>query len=139
MKKGILLGSFGYEHGAYITAPASQRPETNQSVSAVVPCPHNGRDGAGRVQVLNEECGLASRVLHQSRLWNTDFRNGESVEISGLIRRGCLHGGDPEWPKEAASGHGYLKLCPIDLPKVISPLSMRMLKPQSGLEQTQAL
>ena len=30
-------------------------------------------------------------------------------------------------------------LCPMVRPKVISPLSIRMLKPHSGFEQTQAL
>ena len=33
----------------------------------------------------------------------------------------------------------YLVESPMVLPKLISPLSMRMEKPQTGLEQTQAL
>jgi len=33
----------------------------------------------------------------------------------------------------------YLCDCPTDRPKLISPLSMRKLNPQSGLLQTQAL
>jgi hypothetical protein len=43
------------------------------------------------------------------------------------------------WPPMLAAGCCYLCGCPTDLPKLISPLSIRKLKPQSGLLQTQAL
>src|SRR3989454_94582 len=47
-----------------------------------------------------------------------------------------------EAPAHGRRAHGvqaYLKLWPIARPKEISPLSMRMLNPHSGFEQTQAL
>lgn len=66
-----------------------------------------------------------------------------AVERRSLNTRGRLDASQTEGSERGQShlttGVAYLKLWPIALPKVISPLSMRMLNPQSGLEQTHAL
>jgi hypothetical protein len=46
---------------------------------------------------------------------------------------------EPSRDRGCANEGGYFELCPIVRPNEISPLSIRMLNPQSGLLHTQAL
>ena len=76
---------------------------------------------------------------------NTDGRAGDGLarvrkkSDNGGVELNRIGGIEPSRDRRCTNERGYFELWPIVRPKEISPLSIRMLNPQSGLLHTQAL
>jgi hypothetical protein len=58
---------------------------------------------------------------------------------NGGVELSRIRGIEPPRDRRCANERGYFELWPMVRPKEISPLSIRMLNPQSGLLHTHAL
>ena len=69
------------------TPPRGQGPQAHQRIAPVVPGTHYGHGPSSREQMLDDQRGLPSCVLHQSRFGNAPPDDGGMVEAGRLLRR----------------------------------------------------